>query len=175
MAQITEECLSTSNEVQPQTNGTSLINFQFPQCVDPYDGGLVPPRDKIYVRSQKEILEIPARVYISGPISGVEGYMEKFGVIHEELKANGHFVINPASILSGMPDSTAWEDYMKLSFCMLDMCDVIYMLDNWEASRGAVLERKRAVKVKKKVVYHNPHIQVDVLRKTLAAVAGIRI
>ena len=44
MAQITDECLSTSNEVQPQTNGTSLINFQFPQCVDPYDGGAGAPK-----------------------------------------------------------------------------------------------------------------------------------
>lgn len=36
------------------------------------------------------------RVYISGPITGTEDYMERFAKAEEKLTAAGHQVYNPA-------------------------------------------------------------------------------
>jgi len=49
-------------------------------------------------------------------------------------------IINPALVNSHLPKSTTHEEYMRMSFCMLDMCDSIYMLSNYEKSKGACME-----------------------------------
>lgn len=36
-----------------------------------------------------------------------------------------------------MPDDMEYEDYMKMALAMLDLCDAIYMLSDWEKSCGA--------------------------------------
>ena len=36
-----------------------------------------------------------------------------------------------------MPSDTTYEEYMKMSFTMLSMCDAIYMLEGWQKSCGA--------------------------------------
>lgn len=78
-----------------------------------------------------------SRVYISGPITGIEDYMENFDKAEKELKSVGFSVVNPAKILSQMPENTEYEEYMDMSMMMLSMCDSIYMLKGWEKSTGA--------------------------------------
>ena len=39
-----------------------------------------------------------------------------------------------------MSDDFTHEDYMKISFALLDMCKTIYMLDGWKDSCGACQE-----------------------------------
>ena len=39
-----------------------------------------------------------------------------------------------------MPDDFTHEDYMKISFALLDMCKTIYMLDGCKDSCGACQE-----------------------------------
>ncbi len=77
------------------------------------------------------------RVYISGPITGTDDYMVRFSKAEQKLKNDGYSVINPASVNSMMPSDTSYEEYMKMSLTMLDMCDAIYMLKGWEKSCGA--------------------------------------
>ena len=48
-----------------------------------------------------------------------------------------HTIINPAKVNAQLPSDTDYEDYMKMSFCMLDMCDGIYLLKGWEKSCGS--------------------------------------
>lgn len=69
------------------------------------------------------------RVYISGPITGTDDYMERFAKVEEKLKKAGHSVMNPAKLNSVMPEDTTYEEYMRMSFAMLDMCGAIYMMD----------------------------------------------
>ena len=78
-----------------------------------------------------------ARIYISGAITGTTDYMDRFCKAENELKEKGFSVINPAKVNAQMPEDTTYEEYMKMSFTMLDMCEYIYMLHGWHKSTGA--------------------------------------
>lgn len=95
------------------------------------------------------------RIYISGQISNLEksDYMERFAKVENELIKKGYSVINPAKVNAQLPKDTTHEEYMKVSLCMLDMCDSIYMLKGWEHSLGANEEFLHAVKTKKIIIY----------------------
>lgn len=80
------------------------------------------------------------KIYISGPITGTEGYLQRFAVAENELIASGHKVINPARVNAQLPESTTHEEYMKMSLCMMDMCDTVFMLKGWRDSKGANME-----------------------------------
>ena len=77
------------------------------------------------------------KVYISGSITGTDDYMERFANAEKELTENGYSVVNPAKVNAQLPEDTSYEEYMKMCFCMLDMCDSIYMLNGWGKSCGA--------------------------------------
>ena len=65
------------------------------------------------------------RIYISGPITGIDDYMERFAEVEEKLIEEGYSIMNPASVNSMMPADTTYEEYMTMSFTMLEMCDAI--------------------------------------------------
>lgn len=77
------------------------------------------------------------KIYISGAITGTDDYMERFAKAEKELTENGYSVVNPAKVNAQLPEDTTYEEYMKMCFCMLDMCDGIYMLKCFEKSCGA--------------------------------------
>ncbi len=77
------------------------------------------------------------KIYISGAISGTDDYMERFAKAEKELTEKGYSVVNPAKVNAQLPEDTSYEQYMKMCFCMLDMCIAIYMLNGWEESCGA--------------------------------------
>ena len=95
------------------------------------------------------------KVYISGPITGTTDYMERFAKAQKFLESQGIFegVINPALVNSHLPKNTSYDEYMRMSFCMLDMCDVIYMLKGHTKSNGAKMELRRAIKKGCSVLY----------------------
>lgn len=76
------------------------------------------------------------KVYISGKITKTEDYQERFDVAARELLAQGYEVVNPAYEGTKL-ENASYEDYMRLSFQLLNDCDIIYMLKGWETSPGA--------------------------------------
>lgn len=92
------------------------------------------------------------KIYISGAITGTDDYMDRFADAEEKLKKEGHSVINPAAVNSMMPADTTYEEYMKMSLTMLDMCGAIYMLKGWEKSCGANREYGYALAADKLIV-----------------------
>lgn len=80
------------------------------------------------------------RVYISGPITGTNDYLERFAAAEKELEEKGYEVYNPAKVNQNMPKTATWEDYMKVAIAMLSCCDTIYLLTGWGKSRGAIKE-----------------------------------
>lgn len=82
------------------------------------------------------------KIYISGGITNNPNHKEDFERAEDYLnqfypKAE---IINPALVNSHLPKSTTHEEYMRMSFCMLDMCDSIFMIDGWQKSCGASQE-----------------------------------
>ena len=77
------------------------------------------------------------KIYLSGAITGITDYMERFQAAEEKLIQDGHTVFNPAAVNSMMPAGTIYEEYMRVSFTLLDMCDAIYMMRGWQDSKGA--------------------------------------
>ena len=77
-----------------------------------------------------------ARIYISGPMTGIENYKERFAKAEQEIQEQGHSVVNPALVDFILPNGT-YEEYMKIDMFLLDMCYTIYMLKGWEKSCGS--------------------------------------
>ena len=79
------------------------------------------------------------KIYISGAITNNPNYKEDFERAEDYLQREypSADIINPALVNSFFPKSTTHEEYMKMCFCMLDMCDSIYLLKGFEKSCGA--------------------------------------
>ena len=76
------------------------------------------------------------RVYISGPITGVADYKERFRKAEIDVIAMGYDAVNPALMGDISPQFT-YEEHMRLDMLLLDMCDAIYMMNGWQKSCGA--------------------------------------
>ena len=77
------------------------------------------------------------KIYISGAITGTDDYMERFEKAEKKLTEQGYSVVNPAKVNAQLPEDTTYEEYMKMCFCMLDMCEAIFMLKGWSKSCGS--------------------------------------
>ena len=84
------------------------------------------------------------KIYIAGKITGTSDYMERFEKAEIELTKLGYAVINPARVSAQLPREVSYWDYITLGLAMLDICDVIYLLKDWEYSQGATLEYEYA-------------------------------
>lgn len=83
------------------------------------------------------------RVYISGPITGIDfGNRFAFSCARNALELCGYEVVDPSEVK--LDDEATWTDYMRADLKLLLDCDFIYMLDGWEDSKGARIERELA-------------------------------
>jgi hypothetical protein len=85
------------------------------------------------------------RVYISGPIEGVENYIKYFGWAAERVKKMGFDPVDPAACFNPVKDVLSRDEMMSLCFNLLEKCDYIYMLAGWQTSKGAKEELKYAL------------------------------
>ena len=95
------------------------------------------------------------KVYVSGPITGVENYMERFCAAERKLLEMPlvDTVVNPAQITSHFPADTKWSQYMDVTIQCLRGCDAIYLLKGWEKSRGAQIEKLYAEGTGMKILF----------------------
>lgn len=92
------------------------------------------------------------KIYISGKITGIEEQAEKlFQVAEDRLTAEGYDVINPFKI--NLDQNKSWEAYMREDVKALCDCDCVYMLLNWQDSKGARIEKQIAEYLKIKIIY----------------------
>lgn len=76
------------------------------------------------------------KIYIAGGITGVPDYKEHFAKAEEFLKSKGAIPMNPARMSEGLE----WKDYLHICLAMIDVCEAVYLLDNWHDSDGARAE-----------------------------------
>ena len=88
------------------------------------------------------------KVYISGKITGDADYKQKFKTAQNILEAVGFEVFNPAEQEdTGKP----WTWYMRKDIAGLMECDAIFLLKDWEESKGARLEYYIAQQLEMKI------------------------
>lgn len=112
------------------------------------------------------------KIYISGPITGTDDYMERFAAAQKKLEDEGWSVVNPALVNSNLPEDTEWEDYMRMAVCMLDMCETVYFLDGWKESRGANIEYKYALGKGKKIMFQEDSNDCIVIAEERPKIGG---
>ena len=97
-----------------------------------------------------EAIEVrESKIYIAGPMSGYENdNRDKFNLVAENLKSQGHIVLNPAILPAGLTQ----PEYMDICCAMLRSSTAILMLENWTESEGASAEYHLAKKLGKKML-----------------------
>ncbi|ERL22719.1 hypothetical protein HMPREF1986_00330 [Oribacterium sp. oral taxon 078 str. F0263] len=90
--------------------------------------------------------------YLSGPITGVEGYEQKFAEAEQKAKNLGYSVINPVKLREVVPiEELDYADIMDIDMYLLYKADCLIHLQGWEGSTGAGLEHFAAMKMGKKI------------------------
>lgn len=80
-------------------------------------------------------------IYIAGKISGEDRAKctMKFGAAQMKLEKQGYNVVNPLALVNDW--RIGWAEAMRICIAELVIsCDAIYLLSDWQQSRGAVLE-----------------------------------
>ena len=91
--------------------------------------------------------EVQMKVYIAGPISGIEDYNRpEFKRAEKLLKSLGFETINITDpcyigVIKGMTEPKRWVKYMIRDLEILLTCDAIYFIRKWQESPGARIER----------------------------------
>lgn len=93
------------------------------------------------------------KVYISGSISArpLDEARDQFRRAKEYLQEQGHTTVSPME--NSLPRSASWEKHLSIDIILLLGCDAIYLLQGWEISRGATLERMIAIETGKTIIY----------------------
>lgn len=85
------------------------------------------------------------KIYISGPITGrsLGETVEHFSKIEKRILNAGFIAVNPIWL---MPYGLTWDTYMGIARTILDSGEIsaIVMLEGWEKSDGARMERSWA-------------------------------
>ena len=96
------------------------------------------------------------RFYLSGQISGNPNFMENFDKAEQTIKVfyPEAEVINPAKVGDALPQ-LKHEEYMQISFSLVDFSDVVVMMNGWRLSCGASQEYGYAKAKGKKIMFMN--------------------
>lgn len=92
------------------------------------------------------------KIYIAGKITGLPNYMELFQSKQTELESQGYTVVNPSKLDGILGQDFTHAEYMHICYSLIDICDAVYLLENWMDSKGACMELDYSIEKGKTVV-----------------------
>ena len=98
------------------------------------------------------------RIYLSGKITGreKEDYTRQFARAESFYKTSGFDVVNPVKIgeeVLKINPKAEWQDFMIRDLEALRTCTHIALLEGWEESKGAKMEKAEAEKMGLEIMY----------------------
>lgn len=88
------------------------------------------------------------KIYIAGPITGTDDYIDRFVKAEVMICRKGHQPVNPLHIgsLIATTGETAisYGHIMNICKALLGACDAIYLMPGWQRSNGARVEHAEA-------------------------------
>ena len=98
------------------------------------------------------------RIYLSGKITGreKEDYTRQFARAESFYKTSGFEVVNPVLIgeeVLKLNPNAEWQDFMIRDIEALRSCTHIALLEGWEESKGAKMEKAEAEKLGLEIMY----------------------
>lgn len=101
------------------------------------------------------------KIYIAGKITGEDenAVFNKFASAKVRLENSGELVMSPHVLL----EDRGFEhgDYMHICYAMIDVCDAIFVLKDWQKSKGARMELQYACDHQKRIFYEDNRTQED--------------
>lgn len=96
------------------------------------------------------------KIYIAGKISGLNrsNVIQKFEAAQKSLSKKGHQVFIPCVLPAY--EEVSHEDYLHICYAIIDVCDAVYMLSDWQQSKGARLEYEYAIENNKQIIFQTP-------------------
>lgn len=93
------------------------------------------------------------KIYIAGKISGLnrKDVIKKFEAAQKSLSKKGHQVFIPCVLPAY--EEVSHEDYLHICYAIIDVCDAVYMLSDWQQSEGARLEYEYAIENNKQIIF----------------------
>ena len=98
-------------------------------------------------------------LYLSGPMSGLPEFnYPAFKTAAERLRSKGHTVVSPHELpadclgCANIGHEHSWAEHMRVDLAALLTCDVIVLLEGWQQSRGAQLEKTVAEAIGLRVI-----------------------
>ena len=97
-------------------------------------------------------------IYVSGKITGTSDYADRFSAVEDRLIAEGYEVLNPVREGKWLerylePENPTWVQYMKYDIAIMMKADYIYMMHDWNQSKGARLEHFLARVLNYNIIY----------------------
>lgn len=96
-------------------------------------------------------------VFISGAITGIDGYRKIFATAERWLLEQDCTVLNPAVL---PPSGLEWDAYLRITMAMVREADVVYVLQNWEHSKGVREELALAARLDKEIIYESREVVI---------------
>lgn len=93
------------------------------------------------------------KIYISGKISGTDltETRARFAAVAKAMKRLGYEPVNPLD--NGLSEQDTWEAHIVKDIATLLQCKAIYMLQDWQESKGARIEHYIATEIGIPITY----------------------
>jgi len=110
------------------------------------------------------------KIYIAGPITGNKKFKKQFFQIEDKLKKLGYKVVNPIAEEVKLNIKYDWDNAIKKDIQKLLKCNSILLLNGWEKSKGAKLEKRIAKDLNFNIFYENSFFNKN--RKKIIFLSG---